>query len=411
MVSVALVLCPNPILSTPSMYPNLGLMYLAAMLERQGITPHIVDMRRLKGVDVGLIPMDVEFVGISATSGEIDYARSLAWELRRRAQNHRTPHIIIGGAHASLMPEDCEGDFDTVVVGEGEEVLPAIIAEHIKGKVISPRIKNLDLLPFPARHLFDCFSTSLFPGEKYGEGQKATTILWTRGCPFTCKFCANIYHTVTYRSSANIKAEMEHLIRDFDCRAFRLEDDNLGVNISWFNAVCEALPKDIRLKGHVRANLVNDTLCKILVKAGFEECGVGVESMDDRVLKLIGKGTTAEDNYRAVETLKRHGLRVRVYFMSGLPGETEETVQKNMTFMCRAKPDKWTLSFMILYPGCEIRENPDKFGMVLPPSPGRAFQYWNFAPASIALKDASREVLQERHDRFKQFLVKEEWRS
>ena len=226
-----------------------------------------------------------------------------------------------------------------------------------------------------------------------------------------CKFCANIYHTVTYRSPANIAAEMEHLVRDFDCRAFRLEDDNLGINASWFNAVCEALPKGIRLKGHVRANLVNDALCQILVKAGFEECGVGVESMDNKVLKLVGKGTTAEDNYQAVETLKRHGIRVRAYFIAGLPGETEETVQKNMEFMRRARPDKWTLSVFQLYPGCEIRNHPERFGVVVPPSPSFAFQYWNFAPVAISLNGVSQEVLQERHDRFKAFLKSEEWKD
>ncbi len=99
-MKVVLVMPPNPVLETPTMYPNLGVLYLAAGLEQAGYKVQIADLRDKKA-DIDLIP-EAPIIGFSATTGEISDAKQLAQLAKSREPKCTT---VIGGAHASLLPE------------------------------------------------------------------------------------------------------------------------------------------------------------------------------------------------------------------------------------------------------------------------------------------------------------------
>jgi len=155
--------------------------------------------------------------------------------------------------------------------------------------------------------------------------------------------------------------------------------------------------------------------------SGCEECSVGVESADDRVLKINHKGETALQHGRAIRILQRAGITPKTYWMSGLPGETDETIAINMEFMEEYKPSKWTLSTFCPYPGCDIYNHPERYGVTII---NRNWEnWWNFVfnvrdldlPGRDGyvhqLDGQTLEDMKQRHDNFYYFLIGESWKK
>ena len=185
MAKVTLIHPSNSFLKTPKMYFSLGLLYVAAVLEKAGHTVQIADLRDGNG----FIP-PASFYGVTATTSfEITHAYQIAEFLKFREPNCVT---ILGGHHALYFNEECARHFDVVVVGDGEKAILDIIDGGMRGIVQGGVTRDLDAVPFPARHLLPeeaVFSNALYEGEKYGVGPKATTIITSRGCPYSCAFC------------------------------------------------------------------------------------------------------------------------------------------------------------------------------------------------------------------------------
>lgn len=413
MVKVTLVQPPNTILSEPTMYFPLSLLYLGAVLEKAGHKVQIADLRTAKRIDVKRQVPKADFVGLTSTTGEILDAEKIARQVKRYYGEQAV--TIVGGAHSSLMPETCINHFDCVVVGEGERAILEIVEEGARGVVQCEPIKDLDTIPFPARHLVGekAFSKTLFPGSKYGLGEKATTLIGTRGCPFHCSFCGNIPQPVRFRSAENIAEEVREIKEKYDCHYLRFEDDNFTLNKKRLLEVCEALkPLRVHYKCHTRSHLLDEEMCRALVQSGCEEMGLGVETADDHVLEIVNKRETVEDHKRAIRLIKEAGMRAKAYFMVGLPGECNQTIEKNMEFIKETQIDRWTISLFTPYVGCDIQKNPEKYHIHIVDKDWS--HYWNFPNYPIhELTDppASRHEILKRYKRFYDFMRSEKWKS
>jgi len=400
-------------LTSPEMYFPLSLLYLAAVLEEHGHEVSIIDLRAWLRVSEHMTFPQADFYGITATTGEIEYAKQLSKILKRRY-----PCVtIIGGAHASLMPSDCVKNFDYVVVGEGEKAIVDIVEKEYtplqSGIVPGTIMEDLDSLPFPARHLLDeslVFSHTLYPGEKYGIGPRATTIISSRGCPYNCAFCANIPQPVRLRRPEPFVSEIKYLQDRYNCHHFRFIDDDFTLNKNRVLEICHLLePLKVHYKCHTRSNLLDAEMCQALAKSGCEEMGLGVETADNEVLKLINKHETVEDHKNAIKLIKEAGMRAKVYWMVALPGETWKTIELNKQFMYETKPDKWTLSTFTPYPGCDIWRNPEKYLVRIL---SKNFNdYWNF-PDKIVIETnvASNKELYEHREHLYNYLKSEAWK-
>lgn len=406
MIDLALIELPNLALESPRMYFALGNLYLAAAVKRAGFEVIICDFRD----GIKELPK-ARFYGFSATTPHISFAKELIKEIKGQT--------IVGGAHPSLLPEDCEG-FDYVIRGEGEEVLPKILKGQIpKGVITTTRIEDLDKLPFPAWDMIDePFSKTLYTGERYGEGDTSMAVIASRGCPFRCSFCANIYKApVIFRSVENIVAELLELIKR-GIYHFRFVDDNFTLHPE-FEYLCKKLGDlGINYRCHTRSNLIDSNKAEMLAYSGCEECSVGIESADDYVLRINNKFETAEVHKKAVNIIQSTGMKAKAYWMSGLPGETDETIDLNIEFTRETKPAKWTLSTFTPYPGCDIFRNPDIYGVEIL---NRDYSnWWNFVfnvrDTNLPyrggyvhlLKGQTLKEMKTRHDRFYYFLLGEE---
>ncbi len=400
MVKLVLIQLPNSILTSPKMYFPLGILYLAAVVRNAGFSVEIIDMRE------GIKPLpEADFYGFSCTTPEVTVAEKLA----RRVQGI----TIIGGAHASILPLDCVGNFDYVVRGEGEEVILNILEKKVSPGIISPpRIRDLDKIPYPEWDLVEGspFSEELFPGERYGKIGKGMTVIGSRGCPYNCSFCANLFNTpITYRSVSNIMGELEEL-KKRGVEYIRFEDDNITIHPDFEDLCLEIKRLGPHWKCHTRSALLTIPIAEMMKWAGCEECGLGVESADDYVLQLNNKKETCKDHIRAVEILHRAGLRAKTYFIAGLPSETDKTLEFNKEFFRIAKPDKWTLSTFTPYPGCDIYNRPEKYGVTI--KDWDYSHWWNFVDEGFvhSLEGQTGQQLWERYQIFYQWLIKESWR-
>lgn len=412
MNDLTLIAMPDLALATPTMYFPLGVLYLAAVVEEAGYTVEICDFRE----GIKDVPKS-KYYGFSCLTPHINQAKALAKAVGG--------YTIVGGTHPTVYPEDCLNSFDYIVRGEGEEAILEILSGKVQGEILNaPRIKDLDKIPLPAYHLVDrAFSRTLFRGERYGEGEYSAPMITSRGCPQTpaCSFCPNMLQTpVTFRSIENIWLEIADLKTEWGITNFRFVDDNFTIHPK-FEELCKALGRmNIKFRCHTRANFMSQEKADLLKEAGCEECSLGLESADDYVLQLNNKKMTALDNGIAIWKLKEAGIRSKVYWMSGLPGETGETIARNMDFMRIYKPDKWTLSCFTPYPGCDVFENPDKYGVEILNE--NFDNYWNFVfeengkkfPGREGyihlLKGQTMEEMVNRHHKFEKYLRSEVWK-
>jgi magnesium-protoporphyrin IX monomethyl ester (oxidative) cyclase len=192
------------------------------------------------------------------------------------------------------------------------------------------------------------------------------TLMSSRGCPFACAFCANLQQKKRFRSAENIVEEVKLMIDKYGVKHFRFLDDNIIIDKKRFEKLAPMLHElDIRFRCSISSVLLNDDYCELLYHAGCREVGIGFESADDEVLSLINKAGKATTNMHkdAVQVIQKWGMKAKVYIITGLPGETKESIEATKKFVLDLKPDKWICLLFTPYPGTPIYMNPDMYGV------------------------------------------------
>lgn len=375
--------------SVATEYPPLGLAYIAAVLEKNGFTVKITDMP-VEGVSENqLVSILKEFkpsiAGITATTPTIGYSLKLAALCKKELPDIL---IVIGGPHASAIPEQVLADrnVDFVIHGEGEysflELAEALkdgkefnnilgISYKEDGKIKNnparPFIENLDELPFPARHLL--------PMKKYfyvdAKAWPMTTIFTSRGCPGRCTYCSA--HLIfgrgfRARSAKNVVDEIEQLVKEGFMEIHFL-DDTFTLERDRVIEICDEIKKR-SLKflwccpNGVRVNMVDMELLKRMKEAGCYSLAFGFESGNQQILNKIKKGITLEQSKNAIRLAKAAGMETWGFFMMGLPGDTEQTVRDTIDFAKELDPDIAKFHITIPLPGTELFELWKKEGVI-----------------------------------------------
>jgi len=363
-------------------YPPLGLGYLAAVLEREGHTVTIHDF----GLDPDLsaesavrrIAADApDMVGLTAMTNNYHSARSLIAEIRSQL----VCPIVLGGPHATLFPEQvlAESGVDYVVFGEGEETLCELIGTlsdggttrdlasiaglcfrdgpDVKVNRARPLIRDLDSLPFPARHLYDLSRYSL----RAPNGDAMVTVLSSRGCPYNCSYCFKGIAGRTYRqrSPEQLLDELSQLVTEYGYHNVYFVDDLFTFDAEWVTAVANGmLDRDLDLRWQCLSRVDRVTLqeLQLMQRAGCRELHYGIESGNPEVLAQIGKHITMEQVRDAVRWTRQAGILAKGYFMLGLPGDTEETMRQTIQFAGELDLDQAMFSLTTPFPGTRLWE-------------------------------------------------------
>jgi len=360
--------------------PSLGLGYIAAVLERNGVVVQILDANA-EGISPAKLSQYLlqrgwqpKHIGITATSHTIATALAIAIACKEALP---TCAVTLGGVHPTVIPEEtitCDA-VDFVVRGEGEfsylELVTGRNIEVIEGlsykrdgcQFHNPpraRIADLDQLPFPAFHLM--------PVHKYhptlGTYRQlpAMGVIGSRGCPFNCTYCASPAfwgRQVRFRSAGNILEEIALLVKDFGIREIQLLDDTFTVAKNRFREFCALLLEaDFRITWscNSRVDSVDNELLKLMKAAGCHSISYGIESADEEMLERIKKRISLDQARTAIALTKKHGITCRASFMFGNPGETLETMQKSVQFALETMPDFVVFNIIRPYPGTEVYE-------------------------------------------------------
>ena len=399
---------PSPFLINQKAFVPLGLLYLAAQARQAG---HEVLVRDLAGrendLPEALSDLQADLFGITASTPQYPWAKRLLAEIRRISPG--TP-VVIGGSHASSLPERCiEDGFDTAVAGEGEMALLEIADKGTRGLVREPYIKIIDAIPMPARDIID------IRGYGYSvEGGLATTLITSRGCPFQCSFCSkDVWNRgVRFHGVARIVAELAECIERYGFRHFLFLDDSLTLHRKRLFELCRVIePMKIQWRGYARSGNTDREMLEAMKRAGCVELGVGVESGSQKILDAVCKATKVEDNSRLVRECREVGIVSNVFILIGLPGESRETVAETRRWMELNRPDKFGYNIFAPYIGTPINGHPENYDIHLYPMPdeqswvkGRQGEYHSFVSTSNLSREEILQLFQENFAYFQDLL-------
>lgn len=360
MGKIILINPPSPFLIRQKSFVPLGLLYLAAALEEKGFAAHVID---LAGQEDSLEPAVTPYIKeqifcITATTPQYVYAKKIRGIIKK---NNPSAKIVIGGVHATSLPQDCLKDtFDIVVKGEGERAIIKVVRDleknNINYKTIRlPYIKDIDRIAYPARHLI------LIKDYGYDiDGRPAATLITSRGCPYTCLFCAkDVWQTgVRFHSIDYVVGELKSITNDYGTKYFLFLDDTFNINAPRLLKLCKGIkPLKIKWRCYCRADFNSKSILSAMKEAGCVEIGVGVESGSQEILDIIGKRNTVEKNTAFVSDCKKIGILVNAFLMIGLPGETHRTVEETKRWMEQALPDKFGFNIFMPYAKTPVWKN------------------------------------------------------
>lgn len=366
---------------SPFRFPPLGLGYIASNLRNHGFSVELVDctfdseehaIQRVRNLSPSI-------VGIYSMFSMNAAALRLAKLLRNNCDL-----LVAGGPLPTLYPEDYLKTFDVVCIGEGEETMleiaQALLANgeltQVRGICMerntnsevpsesiqrtSPRspIRDLDLIPFPARDLFDNESYKQYFLGRFSR--KEASIITTRGCPFDCDFCSQPIFANQFRarSARNVVDELTEI-------------SSLGYDWAWFADDCFTLiPKrvfeicreikgrglDLRWECLSRADVFDLEMASEMKAAGCERVFFGIESGDERILQTMKKRLDVDQARDAVGVAVKAGLKAGAFFILGYPGEDDTTMLRTIKFASKLPLDYVSFSLPYPIPGTGLYE-------------------------------------------------------
>lgn len=262
-----------------------------------------------------LLPDDVEIEIISTTWEDPDWSRSYDLlfltalhpdfdQVRRIAHywRRRGAKTVLGGPMASTYPEICEPFFDAVVIGDPESTVPRVFDDFVRGRLQKVYFSEpYDAASVPTPRLDLVRGKQLVP----------LSLEATRGCPFSCEFCALTGIGTRFQTRPpelvirDILAGQEMLRGRYSPHRRKvvwLCDNNLGGNIPWLRRFCEAVqPLDIHWASAVTFNVAaNPQLMKMAADSGCRVLFVGLESFNGEALNDMHKVQNAVGKTRQV---------------------------------------------------------------------------------------------------------------
>lgn len=362
-LKVVFVHTPCPDLDDDRLEPPMGIMYLATLLKRRGIDCCVVDLSGFPESEwkKHLCVADVyAFSTYSVTYHTTLKIRDVALSINPDAIT------IAGGPHVSATPLESQKYFDIIVKGEAEKIFLEIIdslqrGDDVSGMYVGEPVENLDELPFPDYSLIDMGSYN-----RIVEGLPSISIISSRGCPFDCKHCNSRIFTrgkLRFRSPGNVVEEIQTLQAQYGTTTFRFSDDLFTFSPKRIREMAQFIkPLDIRYRVFARSCSMTQEAADQLYDSGCRHVAIGIESMSEKMLRIIKPHISASMNRDALFHARNAGLKTRIYLVVGFPGETKETFEESLCAIQECPFDEFTVYPFIPYPGTAVWENPDGFG-------------------------------------------------
>lgn len=383
--NITFITPPSAFLMDERVFPNLGILKVAASARERGIGIEMLDLSGFKNYQEIVVnyleQSGASKFGITSTTPQFPATLEIVKAIRQvRGINAK---IILGGPHATLVNaayrnevnsgihgraskamDKLKEHFDVIVAGDGEKAIHIALNDRcpkiIDGdKTDSPLFlsnKELNDMALPARDLIDLDSY-----HYRIDGVRATTMIAQLGCPFTCGFCGGrqspTLRNIRMRTAKSVVDEMVYLYKTYGYHGFMMYDDELNVNkgmvelMRLIHDTQRSLGVEWKLRGFIKSQLFTEEQAQSMYLAGFRWILVGFESGSPEILEAINKKATREENTRCLEIAKRHGLKVKALMSIGHPGESPETISDTKSWLLETKPNDFDISIITCYPG------------------------------------------------------------
>ena len=356
----------------------LGTMILSAIIKKGGHKCDILIDSLEKDLMKEIKLINPDIICFSIVSTRLLWMNNLAKKIKAKFKKP----ILIGGTHPTFFPEIINGDFiDIICRGEGEYAILELLDKLEKGQEII-KIKNLwikkecKIYKNPIRRLIEDLDSlpyadhSFYNKYLFLKNQNAEVFMTSRGCPYNCTFCFNKSYNDLYkgkgtvlrkRSVPNIIDEIKITIsnnKKINYLVFSDDTFTLGPR-NWFSEFFKKYKQEINLPFSVttRVDLVDKEIIKMLKIAGCNSIRIGLESANPYLReKVLKKGIANEQIVNAVETIKNNRIKLQVYTILGIPGETLDNALETYELSYKINPDNAYCTLMQPYPGTEIME-------------------------------------------------------
>jgi len=330
------------------------------------------------GIPEALDSWEPDLVAISAVTQNYGYAVEAAVAARERG----VP-VVIGGIHVSMLPECLNPAMTVAVIGEGERTFVELVTvlleegrldrpevlskirgiaywegERIVHTEPAPLIVPLDKIDHPARDLSVSGSSAI--------------LVSSRGCPYRCVFCCSSRYWGRMRlfSAEYVVEEMRSLVERYRLNRLTLFDDlfvwdrdRLRQIVQRFEA--DSIFRNVSITCTIRAELVDDELATLLKRLRVDVVGAGLESGSERVLQYLkGPKASVEQNRRAVEILRKHGIGTEASFVIGSPEETADDARQTVQFIKDVPLRGFMIHVLTPFPGTPLWDEAAEKGIV-----------------------------------------------
>jgi radical SAM superfamily enzyme YgiQ (UPF0313 family) len=294
---------------------------------------------------------DWGLVGFTGMTCEIPHVYKMAAEFRKRGKT-----VVIGGYHASALPEEAAQHADIVVVGEAERLWQQILFEVENGGAKQRIYKNNGFVEMrnmvtPRRELLNRDMYTLF-----------ATIQATRGCPFDCDYCTvTKFFGRSYRCRPveEVMSEMKSL----PDKKWMFLDDNLIGNTKYAKELFRTLiPLGITWGSQCCFTLTQDPeLMDLYAEAGGRFVFIGFETISAEILKAIRKGFNRPEEYaEGIRQLRRRGITIMGSFIFGLDGDDLSVFKRTVDFVNATKIDVALYNILTPFPGTKLCDELDR---------------------------------------------------
>jgi len=322
--------------------PLLGPIYLGTILKNRGHQVEIYN-ESISMPDYSRLEADLVAISILTSTAKRGY------EIAKKFPKEK---VIIGGVHASLLPEESMQFARQIVAGEAEGVIADVVEGRERSRLVYGRpVENLDSLPFP--------DFSLVQGYKFPA--MLMPISTSRGCPFDCSFCSvtKIFgRKYRFRSAENVMKELVSR----EANALFFCDDNFTASPNRTRALLNLMVKNksINWSCQVRCDVTkNEGLLDLMSKAGCSVVCVGFESINSKTLQAYDKKQTFEEITGAIKSFHKKKIKIHGMFVLGSDDDTKKTVWDTLKFALKQKIDTLQMTILTPFPGTKVHSDLD----------------------------------------------------
>jgi radical SAM superfamily enzyme YgiQ (UPF0313 family) len=389
--------------------PPQGLGFIAAFLEKAGHKVEIVDLYTFGGegivgdstsiqhigtqldidLDYKIKSFQPDFIGMHISS----ITHINAYELSARlAKDYPKITQVCGGPHPTLFPDEVPGSFSYAVKGAGEFAMLNIVEDNpIAGSFSEQSVfvmdggcipsNTLNTFPFPDYDKFINLPYN-YGLDEFGIDDKALILSTSRGCPYSCKFCAGKYVHPNYSKMGAyaVVSEMHKLKKKYDVSTFYFREDNFTASRKRLTDFCNLLlltsnRAKFKWVCESRARGLTPEIIELMAQAGCIGLYIGCESGSDRMLRLMHKGEKAEHYEAVFPVLKANGINTYTTWMFGFPGERGEDAGLTERLIAKLEPTSVDRFIFIGIPISDMYrtldasghyEYKDKYGFIFP---------------------------------------------